>query len=382
MRVSAYPLHIRWKHANHYGTNMNMEPTRDLYTAWQARYPSRRAIGYLCTYVPEEIIHAAGFTPIRITPCTAPATRADAHLQSYTCHLARSCLDQALAGKLNFLAGVVFAHTCDTLQGLADIWREAFPDLFVDTVVGPVTLNSPHAKKYLIAELRRFTAALERHFGIRITDDALRASIRVYNARRRALAAFYAQREAFTAVEWFKVMSMVLVMPPEEFGIQNSKFENLKSEIRNLKSEIRLALVGSTIDEPTLPQILDDLGARVVADDFCNGARYFDTLVAEDGDPVEALAERELTRVPCPCKHRALNAREEHLLKLVKEHRADGVIFYLKKFCDPHAWDYPPLAAALDRAQIPHLLLETEQVTPLGQTRTRVEAFLEMMRDA
>lgn len=348
-----------------------------------------KQIGYLCTYVPEEIIHAAGFTPIRITPCAASATRADAHMQSYTCHLARSCLDQALAGKLDSLAGVVFAHTCDTMQGLADIWHEAFPNLFVDTVVGPVTLNSPHAKAYLVAELRRFIAALEQHFDTRIADDALRASIRVYNARRRALAAFYAQREAHTAVEWFNVMNAALVTPPEEFEIQKScpersegsKFDSHQSPISNPQSAIRIALVGSTIDEPTLPQILTDLGARVVADDFCNGARYFDTLVAEDREPLEAIAERELTREPCPCKHRALNAREEHLLKLVKGHRVDGVIFYLKKFCDPHAWDYPPLAAALHRAKIPHLLLETDQVTPPGQTRVRVEAFLEMLTE-
>jgi len=335
---------------------------------------TKRHIGYLCTYVPEEIIHAAGFAPIRIAPSTTSPTRADAHLQSYTCCLARSCLDQALAGKLNFLTGVVFAHTCDTLQGLADIWREAFPDLFVETVVSPVALNSPHAKKYLVAELRRFIAALEQRFGVRITGDALHASIRAYNARRRALAEFYAQRDQFTAVEWFNVMNAALVTPPEEFRIPNPQ-----SAIHNPQSAIRVVFVGSTIDEPTLPQILDDLGARVVADDFCNGARYFDTLVAEEGDPVEAIAQRTLTRVPCPCKHRALNAREEHLLNLVKEHRADGVIFVLKKFCDPHAWDYPPLAAALDRAKIPHLLLETEQVTPIGQTRVRVEAFLEML---
>ncbi len=138
-------------------------------------------------------------------------------------------------------------------------------------------------------------------------------------------------------------------------------------------------MTGSTLDEPTLPQILDDLNARVVADDLCNGARYFDTLVREEGDPFDALAARYLARVPCPCKHRALDARPDHLLKLVKEHQADGVIFYLKKFCDPHAWDYVPLAAALDRARVPHLLLETEQSAPLGQTRVRVEAFLEML---
>lgn len=329
-------------------------------------------IGYLCAYVPEEIIHAAGFSPVRIVPSTTPPTRADAHLQSYTCCLARSCLDQALAGKLNDLVGVVFTHTCDTMQGLADIWREAFPNLFVETVVGPVALNSPHAQKYLVAELRRFTATLEKHFDVRVTDDALRASIRVYNARRRALADFYARRAEFSAGEWFKVMHTALTTAPEAFEIPQSKSQNQKSGSG-------VVLVGATIDEPTLPQILDDLGARIVADDFCNGARYWDTLVAEEGEPLDALAARALARAPCPCKHRALNARAERLLKLVKDNRADGVIFYHKKFCDPHAWDYPPLAAALDREKIPHLLLEVEQVAPVGQTRVRVEAFLEML---
>jgi benzoyl-CoA reductase/2-hydroxyglutaryl-CoA dehydratase subunit BcrC/BadD/HgdB len=336
----------------------------------------KNKIGYLCTYVPEEIIYAAGFSSMRIVPSTMPPTRADAHLQSYTCCLARSCLDQALAGKLNDLAGVVFAHTCDTLQGLADIWRESFPNLFVETVVGSVALNSPHAHAYLVAELRRFTAALEKHFNLRVTEDALRAGIRLYNARRRALADFYARRTEFSNVQWFNVMNMALATPLDEFAIRNSQVT-----IRSSQSVIRLVLVGATIDEPTLPHILDDLGAWIVADDFCNGARYFDTLVAEEGDPIEAIATRELTRATCPCKHRALDDRAERLLKLVKDNRADGVIFYHKKFCDPHAWDYPPLAAALDREKIPHLLLEVEQVAPIGQTRVRVEAFLEMLSD-
>jgi benzoyl-CoA reductase subunit C len=338
----------------------------------------RPTLGYLCTYVPEEIIHAAGFTPIRIMPDTAPATRADAHLQSYTCGLARSCLNQALAGKLDSLSGVAFAHTCDTMQGLADIWHSAFPGLFVDTVVGPVALNSPHAKAYLIAELRRFVASLENHFRIQIPEDSLRASIRLYNQRRRALADFYARRDSYTAVEWFNTMTAALTTPPE------SPVSNLQSLITNLQSPIpspqsRIILVGSTLDEPTLPQILDDQRARIVADDLCNGARYFDTLVAEEGDPIEALADRQIARLACPCKHRSLDHRAEHLLTLVREHHADGVIFCLKKFCDPHAWDYVPLAAAVDRVEVPHLLLETEQATPAGQMRVRVEAFLEML---
>ncbi len=345
----------------------------------------RPTIGYLCTYVPEEIVHAAGFSPIRVMPDNAPATRADAHLQSYTCGLARSCLNQALAGKLDSLSGVAFAHTCDTMQGLADIWHYAFPDLFVDTVVGPVALNSPHARVYLVAELRRFVASLEKHFQIQITENSLRASIRLYNQRRRALADFYARRDSYTAVEWFNTMTAALTSPPESptpqgcFAISNLQPHRgaLQSPVSGPQS--RIILVGSTLDEPTLPRILDEQRAAIVADDLCNGARYFDTLVAEEGDPIEALAERQLARVACPCKHRSLDHRAEHLLNLVRDHHADGVIFCLKKFCDPHAWDYVPLAGTLDRVKVPHLLLETEQATPAGQMGVRVEAFLEML---
>jgi hypothetical protein len=32
------------------------------YRSWPERYPDRQAMGYICTYAPEEVIQAAGFT--------------------------------------------------------------------------------------------------------------------------------------------------------------------------------------------------------------------------------------------------------------------------------------------------------------------------------
>jgi benzoyl-CoA reductase/2-hydroxyglutaryl-CoA dehydratase subunit BcrC/BadD/HgdB len=83
---------------------------------WQHRYPGYRAMGYLCSYVPEEMIHAAGFAPVRVRGNTDPLRQVDAHLQSFTCALCRSTLDQVLSGELGFLSGTVFAHTCDATQ--------------------------------------------------------------------------------------------------------------------------------------------------------------------------------------------------------------------------------------------------------------------------
>ena len=56
------------------------------------------------------------------------------------------------------------------------------------------------------------------------------------------------------------------------------------------------------------------------------------------------------------------------------------MIFLHLKFCDPHAFDYPYLKNAMDRENIPHLMLEIEDPLPAeGQLRTRFEAFLEML---
>jgi bzd-type benzoyl-CoA reductase N subunit len=357
------------------------EPYRD----WSARYPGRRAFGYLCTYVPEEIIHAAGFTPIRVMPSGDFTTaRADAHLQSYTCSLARSCLDQALAGRFDFLEGVVFPHTCDTMQNLADIWRlnwvrKDVPP-YVATVVGPVVLSGPHAKPYLVAELQRFTADLARRFGVHITDEALHESICLFNRQRRLLARLYTMREYFTSADVLVIVITAMVMPKDEHIRLLESLLTATVEPESADDAVRLIVSGATLDEPTLLALIEELGGRVVWDDLCTGTRYFDTLAADDGDPIEALADRYLSRTPCPCKHHSAKDRLTHLVDLAKQHRADGVIFALKKFCDPHAWDYPRAAQALDRAGVPSLLIETEQAVPWGQVRTRVQAFLEMVR--
>jgi len=69
-----------------------------------------------------------------------------------------------------------------------------------------------------------------------------------------------------------------------------------------------------------------------------------------------------------------------HIIKLVKEQNARGVIFLLLKFCDPHAFDYPYIKKSLDEAGIPVMLMEIDDPLPAeGQLKTRFEAFLEML---
>ena len=72
--------------------------------------------------------------------------------------------------------------------------------------------------------------------------------------------------------------------------------------------------------------------------------------------------------------------RGDHFLRRVKESEAQGVVFLLLKFCEPHAFDYPYLKERLKEEKIPSLLLEIEPGgSPLGALETRLGAFIETL---
>ena len=350
-------------------------PLRD----WPTRYPGRRAMGYLCSYVPEEIIHAAGFSPVRVRGSTGSLRQVDAHLQSFTCALCRSTLDQALGGELEFLEGTIFAHTCDAMQALADLWRiNTSSACLVDTVMQPAHLGSGAARAYLIAELERFRQRLAAFSGRPIADQDLQSSIALYNQSRFLVQSLQRLRLRLSAPHFFAVLDAAQMMPREEF---NPLLADLLSSLEGAPVWLdgpRLFLVGAVLDEPGLLDLIADLGSVVVGDDLCSGSRHFHGQVGE-GEPLSALTDYYLQRPPCPTKFDPLYDPGQYLLDLVHGASAQGVVFVLEKFCEPHAFDYALLLPALEAAGIPHLLLEMEQTTSLEALRTRLQAFVEML---
>jgi len=338
-------------------------------------------IGYVCTYVPEEIIHAAGFAAVRILPDTTPAFIVDTWLPGFCCAVARGCLARSLSGELDRLSGLAFASTCDTMQCLADIWGMARPHDRIVAIDTPTRLDSRHAMSYLTSELRRFARKIAAMSGCAIPPQALWESIGLYNRKRQLLRQLEDSREHLNATDYLVVINAGFVLPVEEYVVLLKQLTiQLSEESRSeVATGIPLVMSGALLEDTTVHELLDELGGRVVGDDLCNGSRYYDTQVAESEDPFEALAVRYLHRAPCPCKHAPAHSRLERLLGIVHRTEARGVIFALRKFCEPHAFDYPYLAHALEAEGIPSLLLEIESMISHGQLRTRLQALLEIL---
>ena len=353
---------------------------RGLYRCWPETRPSAIAVGYLCTYVPEELIAAAGAEPVRILPAVTDASLSQAHLQSYTCYLARACLHRALEGELDFMRGVVFAHTCDTMQGLADIWAEALEDAFVEVLNVPTTLNAAGVIPYLKAELERVFRSLCRHFGVEEDEARLAEAVKLVNRKRSLLAELGGLRTALGARGFFYAVNAAMTMPLRE---AISTLESLLRQARNLPpitEGVRLMVAGSTLDDPTILGLIEDAGGLVVADDLCNGFRYFATPTDETLPPVEAIAMRLLERPLCSCKFLRPGEYARRLADRAAEHRVRGVILVRQKFCDPWGWEHPAIVRALKERGIASLLLEIEQPGATGALATRIQAFVEMLR--
>jgi benzoyl-CoA reductase/2-hydroxyglutaryl-CoA dehydratase subunit BcrC/BadD/HgdB len=231
---------------------------------------------------------------------------------------------------------------------------------------------------------RKFRKDLERHLRS-ISDSKLSETIKLYNDNRRSLGEIYALRAAdpglISGSDVYAIIKSAMVMDRYELR------EALHETVAELKKERpvagnykRIVLAGGVCNQPDIYSILEKAGARVVWDELCTGTRYFEGAVSESSDPVTALAERYAERIVCPAKHCGNDARGKNLVDVVKEHNAQGVVFLILKFCDPHSFDYPYMKEYLDKEKIPSMLIEMEeQPSAEGQLATRFESFIEML---
>jgi bcr-type benzoyl-CoA reductase subunit C len=342
-----------------------------------------RVVGYLCTYVQEELLHAGGFLPARLFGHGGKIARADAHLSSFSCTFVRGCLEAALRSDLDYMDAVVFPRTCDMMRALEEVWGPAGarPHYAINT---PLVLTAPGAHDFLLGELRAFQGWVEEQAGFRITAARLAASLELYHRQRLLLAKLYELRRTnaidVSSADAYAIVKAGMVMPREEHA---TLLEALLAAARPLAREdfVRIVLEGNICTGPTVSQLIDDLGGRVVDDNLCVGRRYFEhSLPPGEDPPLATLTRRTLTRAACPCKQSGANRRGDDLVALVRGSDARGVVFLLQRFCDPHYFDFPHLHARLEHERIPHLVLELgEEASGLGQAETRLQAFLEMM---
>ncbi len=343
-------------------------------------------IGWICTYTPEEVIFAAGFHPFRILEENPSTKLADTYLHHNLCPYARSCLDFGLKGEDKNLKGIVIAHSCDAMRGLFQSWQHYVSSTpFVHFMNVPKDTSSL-ALEYFTQEVQELRHALEAYSGRKIEDSALWEAVDLFNLSRdllRELNALRKDSDVFLRGRTvYKIIQASQKMPKKDF---NQKLKNYIAEVKREKGKTspangpRIMIVGSLLANAQLVDVIEEAGARVVCDDLCSGSRYFEGDIEKEGEPIRAISKRYLLKAPC-ARMKNTKQRLERGKKLVEGCQVDGIIYQTVKFCDNHLYDFPICREYFEKEDVPVLQIEEDFMGGnIGQIKTRVEAFIEML---
>jgi len=366
------------------------EPLSAVADRWKAERPDGRVIGCYPVWAPAEVIHAAGMLPVSLLGggTSVELTHADARFQSFVCSIAKSTLELGFQGRVAGVDGLVFSNICDVARNLGSIYRRNFPGTFVEYLHLPQNSTSSSVVPYLAAELRRLAAAFEAAFGLKVTEAALAAAIEAYDALRTRIRALYALRIAepqkLGTTELYAILRAATLLPvAEATATLDALLPSVAARDARPRDRLRVVVEGAFCEQPPLGllEVLEEAGCYVVEDDLLLGWRWYTADVGTDGDPFERLASAYVNlAVPSSTRHESRTHRATGLIEKVRRGRADAVVFMPAKFCEPALFDYVLMKQGLERAGIPHMLVEFEEkMWTFERTRNEIETFVESM---
>lgn len=350
--------------------------------------PASRAVGFTCAYTPLALIDAAGLVPWRILPLGDSPDQSGAILHDNMCPHVKRVLDRALASDLPELAGVVLMNSCDAMRRLADGWPMARPGdrlVFLDL---PVVSNELAIRAFA-RELRRLGGELAEWTGSPIDGAVLARAMELRNELAIILARL-GDRAARGALDGGRpgvqeLLNRSVSVPIGEALDEARRLEASPEPEGPVAGGVPVLVFGNVLPDPEAHRMLEGCGCLVVDDDTCTGSRQQVPIpVVEDEDPYLTLARGGLGRPLCS---RTLGtgppgALAAQILERVQRSGARGVIGHFVKFCDPYLSRVPMVRQALKEVGVPLLVLEGDcTLRSLGQHRTRIEAFAEMLGD-
>ncbi|MGN8874165.1 double-cubane-cluster-containing anaerobic reductase [Pseudoflavonifractor sp. HCP28S3_F10] len=350
-----------------------------------------RVVGMFCSFVPVELIYAAGALPVGLCAFTEePIPAAEADLPRNLCPLIKASYGFALTDTcpyFYFSDFVVGETTCDGKKKMFELMNE-----IKDTYV----MQLPHSRDaqalaFWREQIIAFQKKLEEFYGITITEEDIRAAIRLKN-RERDVMRRYLELGQLNPV----AMSGYEMGTRVDAGSFSFDLEQRCSEVEKRTAEVladwEANYKGKPTDRPRLLvtgcpnagvrekiiRAVEEMGADVVAFDTCNGIREKVEKVDEsDPDVYNALARKYLN---INCSVMSPNeSRREYIGAMIDSYQVDGVIEIVLQSC--HTYDVEAhfiKRFVTQEKGIPYLNIETDySQADKGQINTRLAAFLE-----
>lgn len=362
----------------------------------QAKDEGKLALGYTCYFMPEVLLNLPGCFSVRLrAPRSASPDMATYYMSGRTCMYGRALMERALEGGFNFLDAQLATETCtvtcrfqEHMQMMPGLINN--PNFFCEFTDIPFKKNDNSILHYKDQLQAHVLDVLHEKLGVDTSDEAIRKAIEEQNEINRVIREIGEFRKldnpTITGFE-FALCQLVAIACPHYLILPKLKetLEDLKTRKPDPKPGYRIKVVvaGSENDDPYFIQLIEECGARVVADRYCYGSipGREEIEIKEGETALEAVARHYLQTSMCTrfMEQHVMRQRKETLAGIVKEYKADGIIIEQMKFCE--YWSYERMIDTFVLRRdygIPVCSIEKEYNNgATGQLRTRFQAFIE-----
>jgi benzoyl-CoA reductase/2-hydroxyglutaryl-CoA dehydratase subunit BcrC/BadD/HgdB len=346
-------------------------------------------VGTFCSYVPVELIMAAGLIPVGLCSTSDETiSEAEKTLPRNLCPLIKASYGFAVTDKcpyMYFADLVVGETTCDGKIKMYELLGK-IKDVYVMDL--PRNQYKESSRALWLGEIKAFKEKLEHVFGVSITEEKLRRAIAERNRERALLKELY-ELSALNPPPLTGLRQLQILYGSQFKFVHEEKVRELEETIRTLRqageqpvpaSAKRILITGCPMGGATekLVKVIEESGGVVVVYENCTGAKQFDRQVDERADPYEALCDYYLA-IGCSVMSPNPN-RLELLGRLCDQFKVDGVVEMLLQSCHTYGVETHTVREFLKERNIPFLSLETDYSPgDTEQLKTRTAAFIEML---
>jgi benzoyl-CoA reductase/2-hydroxyglutaryl-CoA dehydratase subunit BcrC/BadD/HgdB len=361
----------------------------------------KKVIGYFCIFAPIELILAADAIPVRVNSGWYDTSKlGDRVVPVEVCPVIRSTIGAKMIGLSPYLElsdALISTLTCDGMTKLSEILSDVTP---VWTMTPPRVKDSAQSLRLWKEEIKAIKEQLEKLTAKKITAKKLKEAIENVQKASKAFRRLQDLRKGNPVIMGRDAMLVNQMSMWDDIKRWTEKTEALCDELdKRVQQKVwacppdtpRVVVTGTPMfwpDNWKLPTLIEEATPQgvLVGDELCSSDRILYDPVGVDewtmDDMINGIAERYLMASTCPCftSKDGNEDRVNWLLTKVKETKANGVIYYVVRGCMLYAMEYTRVKKALDKIDIPVYYLDTEYTREdVGQLKTRVEAFLEML---
>lgn len=362
----------------------------------QAKKNGTPVIEYTGTFIPEELIRAAGAETYLM--CRGGEPEPPDAILDYMLRFMNP-LARSMAGFLELgldavtpISDLLVTQQTDCHVGRVTELLE-FKGIKVNKVGVPADWDKPVAFEYYVESLKKMLTEVEEITGKKVDWDLAKVYFDKSNKINELFRKLNELRKrdnppiGFSEIIRLEHYSFVV-----DADIMIEKLTKLYEELVNAPGKFeegapRILVAGRAfaIGDYTVPRLIEESGGVIVAELMDEGIRAIEKDVELEGDLLRNFAKnRYLDKTPINLFQPSWRIRYERIKELIEEYKVDGVIWYQLAFDEIYDMEYACLAKWMSDSKVNITKFETSYEysrESMGPLTTRIESYVESLKE-